>query len=150
MTVSSNVVYGGTVQFTGNATISKYLEVANVGTITTSVADRMQVANTNALVNDRLQVSNAAAIYATSEDSTLTGNTIASSIFVDGLLTTNSLIVQSNTGLILTGGGLTSQVPATSNAVSENISAGTIWYSNNHLYIAVDDNTIKRITLSTF
>lgn len=40
--------------------------------------------------------------------------------------------------------------PATSNAANEGISAGAIFYSNTHLYVATDSNTIKRVTLSTF
>ena len=37
-----------------------------------------------------------------------------------------------------------------SNAVAQSITAGTIFYSNTHLYITTDSNTIKRIALSTF
>jgi len=40
--------------------------------------------------------------------------------------------------------------PATSNAANEGITAGSVFYSNTHLYIATDDNTIKRVALSTF
>jgi hypothetical protein len=40
--------------------------------------------------------------------------------------------------------------PASGNAVTSNITAGTIFYSNTHLYITTDSNTIKRVALSTF
>jgi len=40
--------------------------------------------------------------------------------------------------------------PGNSNAVAQSITAGTIFYSNTHLYITTDSNTIKRIALSTF
>lgn len=40
--------------------------------------------------------------------------------------------------------------PATSNAANEEITAGSVFYSNTHLYIATDENTIKRVALSTF
>ena len=40
--------------------------------------------------------------------------------------------------------------PATSNAANEGVSAGAIFYSNTHLYVATDSNTIKRVALSTF
>ena len=40
--------------------------------------------------------------------------------------------------------------PGNSNAVAQSITAGTIFYSNTHLYIATDSNTIKRVALSTF
>jgi len=43
-----------------------------------------------------------------------------------------------------------SNTPATSNAVTEGLSVGTIFYSNTHLYIVTDSNTIKRVNLSTF
>jgi hypothetical protein len=40
--------------------------------------------------------------------------------------------------------------PSTSNAATEGISQGEIFFSNTHLYIAVSNNTIKRITLTDF
>lgn len=40
--------------------------------------------------------------------------------------------------------------PASSNAANEGVSAGAIFYSNTHLYVATDSNTIKRVALSTF
>jgi len=43
-----------------------------------------------------------------------------------------------------------SATPASGNAVTSNVTAGTIFYSNTHLYIATDSNTIKRVALSTF
>jgi len=65
--------------------------------------------------------------------------------------TANSVTVMQNKGLIIKAGGVASNVvPATSNASVEGYTAGTIWYSNNHLYIAVDADTIKRVALSTF
>jgi hypothetical protein len=40
--------------------------------------------------------------------------------------------------------------PSTSNAATEGVSQGEIFFSNTHLYIAVSNNTIKRITLTDF
>jgi len=40
--------------------------------------------------------------------------------------------------------------PGSSNAQTSSVAAGTIFYSNTHLYIATDSNTIKRVALSTF
>lgn len=40
--------------------------------------------------------------------------------------------------------------PGSSNAQASSVAAGTIFYSNTHLYIATDSNTIKRVALSTF
>ena len=63
----------------------------------------------------------------------------------------NTVTVLQNKGLIVKAGGIASNVvPATSNATNEGYESGTIWYSNNHLYIAVDADTIKRVALSTF
>ena len=138
--------------------VDKYMEKANttllvddrmqVANVNSLVNDRMQVANTNALVNDRLQVANAVAQFANSVDSILTGTTSAEDINSEFSITSNTVVVSANAGLIVSGGGLTD--PATSNAANEGITAGTIFYSNTHLYIATDENTIKRVALSTF
>ena len=61
----------------------------------------------------------------------------------------NTVNVTANGGLILTAGGI-GATPATSNATSESVTVGTIWFSNTHLYIATDNDTIKRVALSTF
>lgn len=136
--------------------INKYLTVANAIADYVSVDqvnDRMQVANTLTLVNDRLQVANAqvyltvanaAVQYANSDNSVLTGTTTAKDV------SCNTITIAANTGLLLAGGGLTTAVPASSNALVEDIRPGTIWYSNNHLYIAVDLETIKRVNLDAF
>lgn len=39
---------------------------------------------------------------------------------------------------------------ATSNAVTESVTAGSIYYSNTYLYVVTDSNTIKRVLLSTW
>lgn len=123
-----------------NALVNDRMQVANTVTL---VNDRMQVANTVALVNDRIQIANADARYANSRNTYLTGTAIVET------MTANTFSVASNTGFQLSGGGL-GDVPATSNALNEGIPGGTIWFSENHLYIAVDGLTIKRIDLSTF
>lgn len=40
--------------------------------------------------------------------------------------------------------------PSTNNATTEGKAASTIWFSNTHLYIAVNATTIKRVALSVF
>jgi len=152
---ANNAIASGTITDAMLATnIDKYMEKANT---TLLVDDRMQVANVNSLVNDRLQVanaqvylevSNASAQFANSVDTILTGTTFVETFSAEFSVSSNTVSVTSNTGLTVTGGGLTD--PATSNASSEGISAGTIFYSNNYLYIATDENTIKRVALSTF
>jgi len=39
---------------------------------------------------------------------------------------------------------------ATSNAVTESVTAGSVYYSNTYLYVVTDSNTIKRVLLSTW
>lgn len=114
------------------ALVNDRMQVSNTNTL---VNDRMQVANTTALVNDRLQVANAAQ-YLQVANASLT-------------LTTNTLVLTSNVGLILPGGGVEDQVPGTANAESFGLPAGSIWYSNNHFYIAVDSYSIKKVELYT-
>jgi len=65
--------------------------------------------------------------------------TFSSNVVVTGIATTPTLIVSTK-----------SSDPATSNATTETVTAGTIFYSNTYLYIATDSNTIKRVALSTF
>jgi hypothetical protein len=137
--------------------VNDRMQVANA---TLLFNDRVQVANlTSAInltsdslgaqINRRLEVSNAYAVFVTKADGSFAGGLTAPFLTTTNV-TANSVVVNGNTGLRVAGGGLTSTVPATSNASTEGITAGTIWYSNNHLYIAVDSNTIKRVNLSTF
>ena len=110
--------------FSSNTTTFSSNVVIGGTNIKTDVADRMQVANTTLLVNDRMQVANAAP----KADPTFTGTA-----------TTPTLVVSTK-----------SSNPATSNASTESITAGTMFYSNTYLYIATGANTIKRVALSTF
>lgn len=141
---ANNAIASGTITDAMLATnIDKYMEKANT---TLLVNDRMQVANVNSIVNDRLQVSNATAQFANSADGILTGITVAETIEGTSLIS-NTITVQSNTGLILSG---VNGNPSSNNTTTEGLSQGTIFYSNTHLYICVDANTIKRVSLSTF
>ena len=178
MTVSANLVLGGTnvllsvndrMQVSNtNTIVNDRMQVSNTNTI---VNDRMQVANvqslianetansdskfatwgsltsTNTAIRSYVDVSVANLFdsvteqFANSENSILTGNTTADDI------STNTFVVTSNTGLRIAS---KSNDPATSNAANEGITAGSIFYSNTHLYVATDDNTIQRVALSTF
>lgn len=40
--------------------------------------------------------------------------------------------------------------PATSNAVTEGVGWGKIWFDHNYLYVAASNNAIKRVALSDF
>ena len=96
-----------------------------------NVSDRMQVANTTLLVNDRIQVANAIS---------KTGGVMT------GTLVANGINISSNTGLVVDVGS----APSSNNPTTESWATGTIAFSNNYLYIAVDANTIKRVALSVF
>jgi uncharacterized protein (UPF0276 family) len=105
-----------------------------------------------------MQVSNVQSLYATysyterylevananfiSADGTANASVVA--------VSANAVSISNGHGLTVNAGGVTDMVPTTSNAATESIAAGTIWYSNNHLYVATDENTIKRVALSTF
>jgi len=45
---------------------------------------------------------------------------------------------------------LTASNPSTNNATTESLSVGQMFFTNTHLYIAVNATTIKRVALSTF
>jgi hypothetical protein len=119
--------------------------------IRTLVNDRMQVANTTALVNDRLQVANAAATYTPLSTYTAFISLLsvkATSPIVNATNNANTPVIKvsSATGLQCTKG----LAPSSNNAATEGVPVGTIFFSNNHLYIATDATTIKRVSLEVF
>lgn len=76
-----------------------------------------------------------------------TGNNVTFSYnaSVSGVLTTNNLVVNSNTIQ------LTDQfTPANSSIDDDTVSVGSIFYDSNYLYIKTSSNTIKRIALTSF
>jgi hypothetical protein len=104
-------------------------------------------------IDDRIQIANADSKYATVEQVVARPTRVE---LMDILQVNTSINYTANTvdirkELILKSGGVASNVvPTTSNAVNEGYESGRIWYSNNYLYIATDENTIKRVALSTF
>ena len=156
MTVSANLMYNGTnigSKFAANTYLQSYIANTNLG-----IRDRMQVANTTTLVNDRLQVANATATFATKAYAASNTYLNTRLIAAGSLTQANSIIanISANTPIIrvTNAKGLRvttrSSTPATSNAVTEGLIAGTIFFSNTHLYVVTDSNTIKRVNLSTF
>ena len=129
--------------FTG-LSIKDRMQVANVtSAIAASKIDILETSTRNARLGgvivhsaNVLTTSTAQTVFAT----TLSANTI-------NVRDVNANTVTANVNLILPN---PTEDPATSNATTESISAGTIFYSNTHLYIATDENTIKRIALSDF
>ena len=129
-TFSANVVVGGVNVKDG---INDRIQVANVtSTYTTNTAFQSYVANTN------FRLANTEAQLATANVALALKANIVSPTFT-GTATTPAFVVSTK-----------SADPATSNAVTESITAGSVFYSNTFLYIATDSNTIKRVALSTF
>jgi len=158
MTVSANLVLGGTnvlnaindrmqVANTNSALATKATWSALTATntaIRTLVDDRMQVANTVLLVNDRLQVANAEARYVKFSDFAISAN----APIVNATTNANTPIINvtSASGLRATKGS----APSSNNTATESVPVGTIFFSNNYLYIATDATTIKRVPLEVF
>ena len=94
--------------------------------------------------------------FSTTANNTLAGTTttISSNTTVSGNLTSTRTATFSGT-LHITGDkkfvlSTKSAAPASGNAVSMGLAAGTIFYSNTHLYVVTDSNTIKRVALTAF
>jgi len=72
-------------------------------------------------------------------------------------ITCSNTVVTSNVNFV--GAGLTKAnnfiltlktAPASNNATTEGYKTGAVFFSNTHLYVAVNATTIKRVALSTF
>jgi hypothetical protein len=149
--VSSDVSVTGTLDAKANTTIT--------GTTLTITANTT-VKGTNLLdaINDRMQVANVQARYASIEyteqylqvanTTQFLVNSTSEATFVT--VSTPDCTISNGHGFRVDAGGIGDMVPPTSNAATEGINAGTIWFSNTYLYIATDENTIKRVALSTF
>jgi hypothetical protein len=74
-------------------------------------------------------------------------NVSANSTFTGAVSITGTTTITGDKKFII---ATKSSTPGSGNAVTSNVTAGTIFYSNTHLYIATDVNTIKRVALSTF
>jgi len=142
MTVSANLMYNGTnigSKFAANTYLQSY------------------IANTNLGIRDRLQVANATSTFATKAYA-------ASNTYVNNKLTLAASITQANSVIanisantpiirVTSSNGIQGTVrtaPSSNNTYTEQLTVGTIFFSNNYLYIATDATTIKRVALSTF
>ena len=129
-TFNANVIIAtNSVTATANLAITGGLSV-NSTAILPAIQDRMQVANVTSLFH-----------Y-----TTLTGVTQSNEINNEFNVSSNTVTVQSNTGLVVSVGS----APSSNNPTTEGWTAGTMAFSNTYLYIAVDANTIKRVPLSVF
>jgi len=138
MTVSANLVLGGTNVL--NA-VNDRMQVANT---TLLVNDRMQVANVNAMAANYLLVANAEASYVKYTDFAVQ----ATSPIVNATTNANTPIIKVSTATGIQG--TVGSAPGSNNTTTEGLTVGTIFYSNNYLYIATDATTIKRVPLEVF
>ena len=125
MTVSANLVLGGT-------------------NVLNAVNDRMQVANVNAMAANYLLVANAEASYVKFSDFAIQ----ATSPIVNATTNANTPIIKVSTATGIQG--TVGSAPGSNNTTTEGLTVGTIFYSNNYLYIATDATTIKRVPLEVF
>ena len=107
------------------------------GTINVAMLQETPLANTagRALIKDRIQVANATSTFSTISNGTHTGTTQV-----------DVISLQDSKGLRLAK----ASTPSNSSASGNSITAGTILYDDNYLYIAINSSTLKRIALSTF
>jgi len=139
-TFTANTIYTGT-----TATFSANVVVGGLN-IKSGVEDRMQVANTTALLTSTYVSNTSFQSYVANTNPRVT------TLEEQFSSTSNAISTQVMTAAADKGFRVTTKSvdPATSNAATESITAGTIFYSNTHLYIATDANTIKRVALTTF
>ena len=133
-------------------TVGAFFGNASIDSTFTGLAikDRMQVANvTSAIAASKIDTLDTSTRNARIGGVTVFSANVVTSVVAQTMVTTTltANTVTANVNLILPN---PTEDPATSNAITESISAGTIFYSNTHLYIATDENTIKRIALSDF
>ena len=124
--------------------------------VLTGINDKLQVANATALFNSKLSVANALilsaqttqnSLEAFSELSKTTDQLILSANVLQGVIANtffaNNTVSVKDTLIIRNQ----KSDPFSSNAQSEGIESGSIFYSNSHIYVATDNNTIKSVTL---
>lgn len=164
--ISSNTVHTGLFRTSANSTIAGTTSTVSANLNITSVLTTSGITNLGGLKKTSgLMILNgttkANTLFLTDFSSetiinnnlkangifTVTGNTtFSSNLHSVGNTTIQNLNVQNSFFVIrdvhapLSG----------SNAANEGVTAGSIFYSNNHLYIATDANTIKRVALSDF
>ena len=94
--------------------------------------------------------------FSTTANNTLAGTTttISSNTTVSGNLTSSAVATFSGT-LHVTGDkkfvlDTRSSAPGSSNAATQGLALGTIFYDTGYLYVVTDSDTIKRVALSAF
>ena len=149
-TISANAVFSGPtvtlhgrLQTEGSATIisnNGKIHANNSitpGTINVAMLQETPLANTagRALINAKIDTTAADAKFALKASGTHTGTTQV-----------DVISLQDSKGLRLAK----ASTPTNSSASGNGITAGTILYDDNFLYIAINSTTLKRVALSTF
>lgn len=145
-THTANVAFEGQVTFSSSPTFVSETDITrlNANTIVTD----------NVIINNTL-TSNGSfnANSATIDNLTVTGNTTFSgntsftaNLHSTGTTTISNLKVLNNTFTVNDKYG----DPSSANAANEGVTAGAIFFSDEYLYVAIDENTLKRVALSTF
>lgn len=151
VTFTSNVVFTSTkvtstanVAVTGDLSVNGYSVLTELNSKQIASESASELANTNSAIADRLQVANADARFLRVDG--VVGQNVSGTLSMSSSFAANVVSVTSNTGLRL----LISGTPSSNNPVTEGMSPGSIAFSNTHMYIAVDNNTIKRVPLENF
>ena len=127
--------------------------------VLTGINDKLQVANATLLFNSKMSVSNTLNLVDNSVN-TIT-ESILSRVLNEGVTTLTTRTIEGAIANTLFANNTVSVKdtlvireqttdPATSNAEIEGIVAGSMFYSNTHLYIATSNTTIKRVPLQDF
>jgi len=120
---------------------------------TMTVSANLVLGGTNILnaVNDRMQVANVESNYVsnTTYQAFLSGFAVqATTPIVNATTNANTPIIKVSTATGIQG--TVGSAPGSNNTTTEGLTVGTIFYSNNYLYIATDATTIKRVPLEVF
>jgi hypothetical protein len=120
------------------------------------INDKLQVANATALINDKISVANTLVLLEQNKANTIID--FENAIIERGVITLSANIkleIIANTVFANNTVSVKDTViireqkpdPATTNAQFEGIQSGSIFYSNSHIYVATDNNTIKSVVL---
>lgn len=143
---------------TANVAFEDHVTFSNAPTFTNdtlfvSVSANAIVSN-NLIVNGNLTSNGNMTVKTVSIDSvTISGNTSVSgnttftaNLNSTGTTTITDLTIVNNAFVVRNKYGN----PTSANAANEGITAGSIFFSDDYLYIAIDENTLKRVQLDSF
>ena len=145
-THTANVVFESSVSFTNGLTLPDTTPVDRLNA-NTVVADDVIVNGT--LTSNGTMTASAMTVSQSTVtgSSTVSGNaTFSASLISTGATTITNLTVSNDTVILRDKYG----DPTSANAANEGVTAGSIFFSDEFLYIAVDENTLKRVALSSF